>query len=126
MKRSLTVLIGILLPTVVHAYSITQTGWDCQGFLYCGTGGDLITIIASTIVNNVWKFIGAIAIVAFFYGAIMMITSQGQEGKEAGKKALIYASLGLAAALLVKATIQFVCGYIFFLGGGTGAGVCPP
>ena len=126
MKRSLVALIGILLPTVVHAYSITQTGWNCQGFLYCGTGGDLVTLLATSIVNNVWKFIGAVAVVAFFYGAIMMITSQGQEGQEAGKKALIYASLGLVCALLVRATIQFVCGYIYSLApGGPPPTVCP-
>ncbi len=128
MKRFLACLIGLALPVIAHAaYDIRTTGWDCQGFLYCGGSlpPDVVAIIAGNIVNGVWMFIGSMAVVAFFYGAIRMITSQGQEGKEAGKKALIYASLGLVAALLVRATIQFVCGYIYYLGGGTGTGICP-
>ena len=128
MKRFLSTLIGLLAPRIAYAYSITDTGWDCSGFLYCNGGGappDVVAILATNIVNGVWLFIGAMAVVAFFYGAILMITSRGEEGKEAGKKALIYASLGLVAALLVKGSIQFVCGYLFYLGGGTGAGICP-
>jgi len=117
MKRFLLSLLGLLLPTAVSAYSITDTGWSCDGFLYCGSGGDVVTIMTMTIVNGVAMFIGALAVVVFFYGAILMVTSQGQEGKEAGKKAMIYASLGLAAALLTSAIIAFVRDYIYYLGG---------
>lgn len=129
MKRFLASLAGIALPAIAHAYSLTQSTWNCNGFLYCNSGGappDVVAIIAQSTINVVFYFIGPMAVVAFFYGAIRMIVSQGQEGKEAGKKALIYASLGIVAAILVKATIQFVCGYLYYLGGsGNGAGICP-
>lgn len=114
-------LLGVLLPTTAFAYTLSETGWDCTGFLYCNPGGpppsDVVTIMTTTIVNGVAAFIGALAVVVFFYGAILMVTSQGQEGKEAGKKALIYASLGLAGALLVSAVMAFVRDYIYYLGG---------
>jgi hypothetical protein len=116
----LIALSGLLLPSAVHAFSLSNTGWDCTGFLYCNPGApppaDVVTIMTVTIVNGVAAFIGALAVVVFLYGAIRMVTSQGQEGKEAGKKALIYASLGLAAALLVSAIVAFVRDYIYYLG----------
>lgn len=121
MRKILLSIVGMLLPGTVFAYSLSETGWDCTGFLYCNPGSpppsDVVTIMTTTIVNGVAAFIGALAVVVFFYGAILMVTSQGQEGKEAGKKALIYASLGLAAALLTSAVMAFVRDYIYYLGG---------
>ena len=111
-------IFGVSFPLLAYAdgYHIISTGWSCTGFLYCGTSGNIVTVITTTIVNGVVAFIGSLAIVVFFYGAIRMVISQGQEGKEAGKKALIWASLGLVAALLAGAIIQFVTGYISYLG----------
>ncbi|MBP7113864.1 MAG: hypothetical protein KBA40_00245 [Candidatus Peribacteraceae bacterium] len=115
------VLAGILLPMVAHAqYHLSQSGWDCSGFLYCtGPGSippaDVVVLITLKIVLGVSAFIAAIAIIAFFYGAIRMVISQGQEGKEAGKKALIWASFGLAASLLVGAVIQYITDYIYLI-----------
>ena len=119
MKRSLPILSGILLPMIAHAsYDISaQTGWDCSGFLFCGSATSVVSAMTTNLVNVVYFFIGPMAVVAFFYGAIRMIVSQGQEGKEAGKKALIYASFGIAAAILVRAIIKFICGYIYILSG---------
>lgn len=116
MNKKLLPIVGLLLPNVAHAYSIRDTGWDCTGFLECGGSGDAVVAITTNIIAGVAAFIGALAVIAFFYGAIRMITSQGQEGKEAGKKALIYASLGMAAALLTEGIILYVRDYIFYLG----------
>lgn len=116
MIRVLLTFVGFVLPRTVRAYSITDTGWDCTGFLECGSSGDVVKAITTNIITGVVAFIGAFAVVAFFYGAIRMIVSQGQEGKEAGKKALIYASLGMAAALLTEGIILYVRDYIYFLG----------
>ncbi len=106
------------MPSVAHAagYRIVSTGWSCVGFLYCGSSDNAVTLLTGTIVNGVAAFIVALAIIVFFYGAIRMVVSQGQEGKEAGKKALIWASLGLVAALLTTAIIEFVTGYIYIIG----------
>lgn len=111
-------VIGMILPSAAYAagYSILTTGWKCTGFLYCGSSDDAVKTITIRIIEGVSVFIGALAIVVFFYGAIRMVISQGQEGKEAGKKALIWASLGLAAALLTKAILEFVTDYIYLLG----------
>lgn len=118
--RFLSTMIGFLLPAHAKAFSLSDTGWDCTGFIYCNPGApppsDVVTIMTMTIVNGVGAFIITLAIVMFMYGAIRMVTSQGQDGKEAGKKALIYASLGLVFALLVMAIMQFVRDYIYYLG----------
>ncbi len=119
LHRLVATIIGILIPTAAHAqYHITNTGWNCQGFLYCPPGGgpppaNIVVIISMNIISGVSAFIGALAVVVFFYGAIRMAVSQGQEGKEAGKKALIWASFGLAAALLTGAIISYVNDYIY-------------
>lgn len=108
------VLIGVLIPAAAHAepYHLFKSGWNCQGFLYCTPDAappdDIIVIITTTIVTGVVGFIGALAIVVFFYGAIRMVISRGQEGKEAGKKALMWASLGLIAAMLTQAILLFI------------------
>ncbi len=117
MKKFLLALLGVLLPFPVFAgVSLTSYGFDCSGYLYCGSS-DVVTTMTTRIVSGVGMFIFALAVVVFLYGALRMVTSQGDEGKEAGKKALIYASVGLAAALLVTGIIQFVYGYIYYLGG---------
>jgi hypothetical protein len=118
--RLFAILTGLLLPLTAAAYSLSDTGWDCSGFLYCNPGStppaDVVVIMTTTIVGGVAAFIGALAVVVFLYGAIRMVTSQGQEGKEAGKKALIYASLGLTFALITTAIVEFVRDYIYYLG----------
>lgn len=116
MKRFAMLITGLLIPVVAHAYSITSTGWNCDGFLECGSGTDVVVDVTTNIVNTVAKFIGALAVVVFFYGAIRMIVSQGQEGKEAGKKALEYAAFGMVAALLVSAIVEYIRDYLYYLG----------
>lgn len=116
MRRILPVILGVLVPSRVLAYRITDSGWSCTGFLKCGSSTDAVMQITLTIVTGVTAFIGSLAVVVFLYGAIRMVTSRGEEGKEAGKKALIWASLGLAAAILTAAVIRFVTDYLYYLG----------
>lgn len=102
------------------AYRLTDSGWQCTGFLKCGSGTDAVTDLIGNLIGGVLSLIGLVATLAFFYGAIRMVASQGQEGKEAGKKALIWASAGLVAALLTAGIMRFVCDYLYLLGGGSG------
>ncbi len=111
MKRTLFLLTGILLPGSAVAANLATYGYNCTGFLYCN-GTNVVAAMTNNLIGGVGAIILPIATVAFLYGAIRMITSRGDEGKEAGKKALIYASLGLAAALLTEAIIAFVTGLI--------------
>lgn len=110
-------ILGLLLPFRAGAVRLSDYYGDCSGFLYCDSGTDVISIITFNVIATVATFIVALAIIACFYGAIRMIVSQGQEGKEAGKKALIWAAAGLAGALLVRGIIDFVWGYLYLLGG---------
>lgn len=114
----IAILTGVLQPAVAHAqYRLTDSGWNCQGFLYCSGGipANVVVVITLKIIFGVSAFIAALAIIVFFYGAIRMVISQGQEGKEAGKKALIWASFGLAASILVGSVISYITDYIYLI-----------
>jgi ABC-type Fe3+-siderophore transport system permease subunit len=116
MKRFLLTLAGLITPLTAHAYRLTDSGWSCSGFLKCGTSQDAVTDLTSNIISAVGAFILALGVIAIFYGAIRMVTSQGEEGKDAGKKAILYALLGIALAMLTGAIIEFVRDYIYLLG----------
>jgi hypothetical protein len=115
--RRFFILLGIIVPLPAFAgVSITSYGWSCQGFLKCGSSTDAVTDLTMNIINGVTSSLAAVAVVAIFYGALRMVTSRGEEGKEAGKKALIYALLGLAAAMLTGAILSYVSDYIYAIG----------
>lgn len=117
MRRILLVIAGLVLPLPVHAYRLTDSGWQCTGFLKCGSSTDVVTDLTGNLISGVTAFISVLAVVVFIYGALRMVMSRGEEGKEAGKKALIYASLGLVFALLTGAIISFIHDYLYLLGG---------
>ncbi len=120
MRRFILILFGLLLPVTAFAVQLTDpaiSDWQCTGFLQCGSSLTAVGIITNNIAMGVSAFIVALAVVAFFYGAILMIVSQGEERKEAGKKAMIYAAIGLAFAMLTVAVISFVTDYLYYLGG---------
>ena len=106
-----------LLPQVAIAYSLTDSGWDCAGFIRCGGATDAVTAITLNIIAGVGYFITALAVVMFIYGALRMVLSRGEEGKEAGKKSMIYAAMGLVFALLTGGIFAFISGYLYLLGG---------
>lgn len=116
-SQLIAVITGLVLPTVALAapYHLTDSGWNCQGFLYCGSGTNFVALITVRIVQGVTAFIGTLAIIVFFYGALKMVTSQGQEGKDAGKKALIWAAVGLFAAVITSFVIDYVHDYIYLI-----------
>ncbi|MEQ1849826.1 MAG: pilin [Candidatus Peribacteraceae bacterium] len=116
--RILTLIVGLLAPLSVHAVRLTEYGFDCTGFLHCGTGMDAVFGLSLSMIDIVATFIVALAVIVFMYGGLRMATSRGEEGKEAGKKALIYASLGLVFALLTAAIIDFISDYLYALGAG--------
>ncbi len=111
MKRLALILAGLSVPATAFAVQITQY-WDCTGHLKCGTSLNAVSDLAIRIVLVVSYFIGSLAVCAFLYGAILMIISQGDEKKEAGKKAMIWAAVGLALALTVALIRAFVVWFI--------------
>jgi len=116
-KRLLPLFIGLLTPFTASAVRLTDYGFNCDGFLYCDSGTDVTNIIASRLVTAVGAFILSLAVVVFMYGGLRMTMSRGEEGKEAGKKALIYASLGLVLALLTGAIINYIFLALIEIGG---------
>jgi succinate dehydrogenase/fumarate reductase cytochrome b subunit len=108
MKLLLPILAGLLVPVQASAVRITQYGWNCLGFIGCGSTTDAVTQISSNIFLVVGLFVETLAILVFIYGGIRMIFSRGEEGKEAGKKALIYASIGFVLAILSSNIILYV------------------
>lgn len=109
MKRAFPVTLGfLLLPTKALAVSITQFGWSCAGFLHCGSGTDAVQTIATNITVGITATITSLAVITFLYGAIRMTTSQGGEGKDAGKKAMVWSAVGLIAAILAGGIILYV------------------
>ena len=97
----------LFIPIATHAVGLSDYGFDCSKFLFCNNANPISTF-SLKIVSAIAAFILPLAILIFLYGAILMITSQGEEGKETGKKAMIYASLGLVAALLAESIVQFI------------------
>ncbi len=100
MKRFLACIAGLLIPAHARAVSITQYGWNCDGFLKCGSSQDAVTDITMNVIQAVFSTITALAVIAFIYGGLRMAMSQGEEGKETGKKALMYGAMGLALAAI--------------------------
>lgn len=118
MKRFFAVLIGTFTPISAHAVPVRLTDyWSCTGFLRCGSAVGVVDFLINSLIDGVQYFIAPLATVVFFYGALRMIFSRGEEGKEVGKKALIYASIGLATSILVAGVIQYVCVYLYQIGG---------
>lgn len=112
MKRLLTI-IGLCVPTTGLAISINSYGWTCAGFLHCGSNQDAVEIIATNIATGIIFTIAGLAVIAFLYGAIRMAASQGGEGKEAGKKAIIWASVGLSFAILAGGIVSYIKDLIY-------------
>lgn len=108
MKNYALLVIGLLVPAQAWAVSITDFGWKCTGFLFCGSSDTIPARLTTGLVGMIYSSIMAVAVIAFLYGGLRMVISQGAEGKEVGKKALIYASLGIVLASLAFAIIQFV------------------
>lgn len=108
MKHFLPILFGLLVPVQASAVRLTDYGWDCVGFIYCGSNQDAVSGLSENLTIAVNNFIAVLAVVAFIYGAIRMIFSRGEEGKEAGKKAILYASIGFVLAILAGNIILYV------------------
>lgn len=114
------ILLGVLTPLVVSAYTLTDSGWDCTGFAGCSSyGGNLLSYAMNRILLIISTFLFALTVLVFFYGAIRMAISQGEEGKETGRKAMLYAAGGFILVLLLNGIFRFICDYLYALGEGS-------
>jgi hypothetical protein len=116
MRRFILLTVGLFAPVTAYAVSITGYGWVCNGFLGCNTGANAVTALSAHLILAVNIIIIPLAIVVFLYGAILLIVSAGEERKEAGKKAMLYAALGLVFGILTDVIVNNIQSYIAILG----------
>ncbi len=117
MKKAFIMIGGLLMlmPTPAIARSITEWGFDCSMFLFCGAAESIPNIAIPRIANAIFSVLVPVAVIVFMYGGIRMIVSQGGEGKEAGKKAMMYAAVGLALAAISFLIIKFVNDLVYMI-----------
>ncbi len=106
MKKYLFVLVAFMLPIASLAVELPNP-------IKAETPAELIHDILDWILGAV----GAIATVYFIYGGFLVLTSAGvAERVDKGKKAMIYAVLGMIAIILSYSILQFF--FSFFTSGG--------
>ena len=120
MRKLFLACIGFFIPTIAYAQKhLTDYGFDCKGVGMdlpgCGSAIDLTTAASQKIFNFGYAIAGPLASIIFLYGALRMVISRGDEGKEAGKKAMIYGALGLVFVLLSWSIVKLVETYIWKL-----------
>ncbi len=135
MLRMFLLLLGTLLPVTAFAgvaggFDIRQTGFDCSGFIGC-SGGDFVSYFVARVFSLLlplpgygFGFIFYTALAVFLWGALQMVLSRGEEMKESGKNAMLYALLGVVLALLASGILSYICGYIYAVGATGGGGFC--
>ena len=136
MRRFSSIILGVFLPLIASAqgFHLTDTGWSCTGFVGCGYSGNAVTFLTAKVIALVFPSSGGpgflfwLVIVVFLYGALRMTLSRGEEGKETGKKAMMYAVAGFVLAIMVGMIMRFFCDYMYALGQGAlptfGGGIC--
>lgn len=75
----------------------------------CGDNVDIFITLAINIGRYLFSFIGALALLFFVYGGVILITSQGnKENVSKGTKAMVAAVTGLVIAFSGYALITFL------------------
>jgi hypothetical protein len=136
MIRFFLFLFGTLLPftafaAVAGGFDIRRTGFDCSEFIGCGIDDDFVSYFVARVLSLLLPlpgygsgFIFYVALAVFLWGALQMVLSRGEEMKDSGKNAMIYALLGITLALLASGILSYICGYIYAVGGTSDGGFC--
>lgn len=91
-------LVLILIPFITFAIEITNPlgTTDIQG-------------IMKNILNAIFSIVGIIAVAMIVWGGIQLMISGGEEQKrEAAKKTITYAIIGLIVVILSSAILEFI------------------
>jgi hypothetical protein len=110
-------LVSIGLISTAYAENIERLGSGTPGidqmwaiirsiFPYTDMGGRGLTFAALKITDFILKSIGALAVVMIMYAGLQMI-AYGEEGMQEAKKIVLYAVLGLIAAMVSDAVIIY-------------------
>lgn len=87
----------------------------CDPFAMWGVTG--VEIITNIIAKTVLFFVGSGAILIILYAAARMVTSAGNDevARNAAKKTILYALLGLLFAILASAIVNYVFGLVSYM-----------
>ena len=100
-----------MIPQLVHHASLHVFGVSTPSLTALpkpNTGNELKTVL-----QIVFSIIGAISLLIIVLAGFTYITSQGDPGKVSqAKNAIIYASAGLAIAILAVSIVGFVIGHL--------------
>jgi hypothetical protein len=75
-------------------------------FPHTNEGSNGVPFLSLKIADFILKIIGAVAVIMIIYGGLRMIFT-GEEGLNEAKKIVLYAVLGLIAALCAQAAVTF-------------------
>ena len=118
MKKKLVIIcfLIILVSAFFLAHSINAAGLTSplKGSIEnAGTAGKAIAVMIGLVIEAVLGIVGAIALVLFVYGGMMMIISGGSSEKiNKGKEILIWATIGLFIILGSGMLVNFVIGVV--------------
>lgn len=121
MRAFILSIIGIFFPATAYAEGkhLIDFGFDCSKvgipFPGCGSPIDLTTAATTKIAMTGLEIATPLATVVLLYGAVRMVISKGDEGKEAGKKAMIYGAMGLIFVTLAFGIVKAVEAYLYLV-----------
>lgn len=122
MKRFLLALGLWTLPFVASARSIGEW-FPCNpdAFVGCnwvGAGAGAAAALMNSLNLRIAGLIWGIGVLVIFYGAIRIITSRGNsEALEQGKKAVLWAVIGIILMTLALPVINFIWDFFYLIGG---------
>jgi hypothetical protein len=93
--------LGVGAPGIAPMWQVIKAT-----FPHTNVGAGGVTFLALKIIDFILKSIGALAVIMIIYAGIRMI-AQGEEGLTEGKKIIMYAVIGLIAALCADAVVIF-------------------
>ena len=110
MKKRILIILIILLAVFILAHTVSAVGLlpITKGTTATSPGGAIAEMIG-WVITAVLGVVGAIALVLFVYGGLMMIISGGSSEKiNKGKEILIWATIGLLVILGSYMLVSFV------------------
>lgn len=109
---SLGLFASFVLAPAVQAIDITETGDADTSILKNenDSGGDFATIVGN-VISTLLFILGIAAVIIIIIGGIKFATANGDPGAvKSARNTILYAVVGLIAAILAYVIVQFVTG----------------
>ena len=112
---SLTTATSLALAYANHAWAQSFGGPipALPGTAAPGTDANSIRVVIIKVLIAVLNFLALVAVIVVVIAGIRLIISQGEdEAKDAAKKTIIYALVGLVIVLFARVIVSLVTGYL--------------